>query len=335
MFTIENAQLVLKDKNGNVARIQNLGPNDIAKIHNAIADIGKLVDPVSHLPIKATANTVGVVQLADDEAIAAGTTGRVVDAKQLQDAVMGVSPANCVTNVAAGSTANKIKVTKDGYTTTIVIDHVEHASFANQATHATLADTADISARATKADDATHAAKADEATHAVNADEAAHATKADTATSANSVAWANVSGKPSTFAPSSHTHDDRYYTEGEIDTKLNSKANTSGTYPSLNVGRATVADNGVDSYGTGWIRFKNGIQICWHHLDTTNHSTIGFAKPFTSEPSATVSHETMTNEPVIATISTLTATTIGVRLTFPSGNTTVGNAQFIAIGTWK
>ena len=184
MFTIENAQLVLKDKNGNVARLQNLGPDDIVKINNAIADIGKLVDPVSHLPIKATATTVGVVQLADDEAIAAGTTGRVVDAKQLQDAVMGVSPANCVTNVAAGSTANKIKVTKDGYTTTIVIDHVEHASFANQATHASLADTADISARATKADDATHAAKADEATHAVNADDATHAAKADNATNA-------------------------------------------------------------------------------------------------------------------------------------------------------
>lgn len=62
MFIIENAQLVLKDKNGNVARLQNLGPDDIVKINNAIADIGKLVDPVSHLPIKATATTVGVVQ---------------------------------------------------------------------------------------------------------------------------------------------------------------------------------------------------------------------------------------------------------------------------------
>ena len=40
MFTIENAQLVLKDKNGNVARLQNLGPDDIVKINNAIADIG-------------------------------------------------------------------------------------------------------------------------------------------------------------------------------------------------------------------------------------------------------------------------------------------------------
>ena len=62
MFTIENAQLVLKDKNGNVARLQNLGPDDIVKINNAIADIGKLVDPVAHLPMKATTTTVGVVQ---------------------------------------------------------------------------------------------------------------------------------------------------------------------------------------------------------------------------------------------------------------------------------
>ena len=47
---------------------------------------------------------------------------------------------------------------------------------------------------------------------------------ASSAGSANSVAWGNVSGKPSTYAPSSHTHDDRYYTESEMNTKLNAKA---------------------------------------------------------------------------------------------------------------
>ena len=39
--------------------------------------------------------------------------------------------------------------------------------------------------------------------------------------------WANLSGKPTTFPPSSHTHDDRYYTETEINTKLAAKADSS------------------------------------------------------------------------------------------------------------
>lgn len=34
------------------------------------------------------------------------------------------------------------------------------------------------------------------------------------------MAWNNITGKPSTFNPSSHTHDDRYYTESEINSKL-------------------------------------------------------------------------------------------------------------------
>lgn len=39
--------------------------------------------------------------------------------------------------------------------------------------------------------------------------------------------WNDINGKPSTYTPSSHTHDDRYYTENEIDTKMNGKANSS------------------------------------------------------------------------------------------------------------
>lgn len=53
--------------------------------------------------------------------------------------------------------------------------------------------------------------------------------------------WENIQGKPDSFTPSSHTHDDRYYTESEIDSKLSGKANTSGSYPSLTVGNATNA----------------------------------------------------------------------------------------------
>lgn len=50
------------------------------------------------------------------------------------------------------------------------------------------------------------------------------------ANSAGSVAWNNISGKPSTYTPSSHTHDDRYYTESEINSKLSGKASSSHTH---------------------------------------------------------------------------------------------------------
>lgn len=48
------------------------------------------------------------------------------------------------------------------------------------------------------------------------------------------------------FAPKSHTHDDRYYTESEIDGKLSSKANSSHTHTKGEVGLSNV-DNTADS----------------------------------------------------------------------------------------
>lgn len=43
---------------------------------------------------------------------------------------------------------------------------------------------------------------------------------ATTADVANAVDWSKVQNKPSSYAPASHTHDDRYYTESEVNTKL-------------------------------------------------------------------------------------------------------------------
>ena len=53
---------------------------------------------------------------------------------------------------------------------------------------------------------------------------------ATSAGSAGAVAWANVSGKPTTFAPSSHNHNNLYYLKSEVDSKLNAKVYiTTGT----------------------------------------------------------------------------------------------------------
>lgn len=47
--------------------------------------------------------------------------------------------------------------------------------------------------------------------------------------------WSNLSGKPSTFPPSTHNHDDRYYTETEINSKLAGKANSSHTHKKIDI----------------------------------------------------------------------------------------------------
>ena len=38
--------------------------------------------------------------------------------------------------------------------------------------------------------------------------------------------WGSITGKPTSYPPSGHTHDDRYYTESELDTKLAGKSAT-------------------------------------------------------------------------------------------------------------
>ena len=52
---------------------------------------------------------------------------------------------------------------------------------------------------------------------------------ATTAGTANAVAWGNITSVPSSFTPSAHNHDDRYYTESEVDTLLDGKQD-SGSY---------------------------------------------------------------------------------------------------------
>lgn len=85
MAEIKNASLLFKDKDGNIGRIAGLTDNDIAKIQLTRDHVAKIVDQTSGDLIKATTTSLGVVQLASDADVAAGTVGAVVDAKQLAD----------------------------------------------------------------------------------------------------------------------------------------------------------------------------------------------------------------------------------------------------------
>lgn len=42
------------------------------------------------------------------------------------------------------------------------------------------------------------------------------------------VSWSEITNKPTTFPPTTHNHDDRYYTESEVDTKLSTISLTPG-----------------------------------------------------------------------------------------------------------
>lgn len=68
------------------------------------------------------------------------------------------------------------------------------------------------------------------------------------------LAWANLTGVPSTFAPSTHTHDDRYYTETESDARFANKIVTAGNTIKLqtfgNVDLATITVPYATNAGT-------------------------------------------------------------------------------------
>lgn len=103
------------------------------------------------------------------------------------------------------------------------------------------------------------------------------------AASANAVAWDKVTGKPSTFAPSSHTHtianvtglqaaldgksnnghthDDRYYTETEMDTKLSGKANISHGHSSITLFGTNTINGTANDTVANWASKNNGVSL--------------------------------------------------------------------------
>ena len=64
-------------------------------------------------------------------------------------------------------------------------------------------------------------------TRIINSDNATYATTSGTA---NAVAWNNISEKPSTYAPSSHNHDDVYYAKTDIDDMLSNYCKAAFSY---------------------------------------------------------------------------------------------------------
>lgn len=103
------------------------------------------------------------------------------------------------------------------------------------------------------------------------------ATTAGTADSANSVAWENVKNKPTAFPVEAHNHDDRYYTEAEIDGKLEKKSSTDHTHDlselisRLSIGNSTTLNDSVqiitqDTNTANQKYYRRPLTVLWDYI---------------------------------------------------------------------
>ena len=183
--------------------------------------------------------------------------------------------------------------------------------------------------------------------------------------SANSVAWNNVTGKPSTYTPSSHTHDDRYYTESEVNSKLNSKANSSHTHTIANITNLQSALDGkaanshthssVNDIGTGsgttfaysktgldygnytWLAGWNGYELRAVHKNqfaTASH-THNYAGSSSAGGSANSAVKLDTATAGSATQPVYFSGGKPVACSYTLGKSVPSNAVFTDTNTWK
>ena len=187
-----------------------------------------------------------------------------------------------------------------------------------------------------------------------------------------------------TYSKNGHIHDDRYYTEAEVNNLLAGKANSSHTHPYIptsascnknwhwqgqagqptwlwggedgtnmyvynpldfrvnyanSANSAVTAANGVDSQADNWIRFRNGIQICWAKIPcgASGASTWTYGASFSSTPVVTVCDQGRNNKLVYLTRAAVIGTTscLIVMVDGSNGSYAPGEAQCIAIGKWK
>ena len=187
-----------------------------------------------------------------------------------------------------------------------------------------------------------------------------------------------------TYSKNGHTHDDRYYTEAEVNNLLAGKANSSHTHPYIptsascnknwhwkgqggqptwlwggedgtnmyvynpsnfrvnyanSANSAVTAANGVDSSGNDWIRFRNGIQICWAKISCgpVGSSTWTYSASFSSRPVVVVCDQGADNKVIYLTRAAdiRTASCSIVMVNESSGSYMPGEAQCMAIGRWK
>ena len=78
--TVNYANVILKDKDGNIGTLRSLSQNDVAKIQQGLTDVALIVDSSTHELIKATDTVTGATRFATASELATGTSNVAVDA---------------------------------------------------------------------------------------------------------------------------------------------------------------------------------------------------------------------------------------------------------------
>lgn len=92
------------------------------------------------------------------------------------------------------------------------------------------------------------------------------------------VTWNKLTGKPTTFTPSTHDHNDTYYTEAEIDTKLQGKSDSTHNHDTIysKLGHKHIVSDITD---------LSSLRVDWSKLDSkpTTLSGYGITDAMTTE----------------------------------------------------
>lgn len=78
--TVNYANVILKDKDGNIGTLRSLSQNDVAKIQQGLDDVALIVDSSTHELIKATDTVTGATRFATSAELNAGAANLAVDA---------------------------------------------------------------------------------------------------------------------------------------------------------------------------------------------------------------------------------------------------------------
>ena len=89
----------------------------------------------------------------------------------------------------------------------------------------------------------------------------------------------------------------------------------------------TIEEQGVETYG-GYIRYSNGIQICWGYVSGGSSTTKTFPKSFSIRPSVSVTADSADTGSRVTATCTAQAVTVYNNLNYYG-------SFYIAIGRWK